>query len=570
VSSPRAPDPRTRRIDAAWFVLTLALAAWLRWRHAATRELWLDDLTRVRMSLLSWGALWNDLPWLDPLKSPYLVGLHKLWTWCFGADSLLAARSYGAALGVAIVVAIRPLARAVLGRGGGHAACLVYAVHPFFVRWSVELHDYAPAVIAVAGAWWMWTRPTRSLRRDLTLGATAGFAIGVFPPAAAALAPLLLVRPPRSREDLRRIAVIASAALVVAAPALVAIARSASAHSGAYAAGLAWSPYFNVRKTPFEVLARMGGLDVRQGGATRTLVVAVAATLAAAALAIVASYRRRAAPDAWRLRAAVLVAGALPLILLVLVTLRGTSVFNDRYAHGAAALLPLGLLAALEFPRVRDVRSALVSAASLVVVIGGAYALASGTWTMTRAADFPRDSAPYLYRCNGLLAAELAREAPPAVVLVHGEAQTSQVLLRTAARLGGVDVRHLTTRAWREVERAGDISKVSIPHAHGWPWGVRALVGREASVDADEARGLARGRPTWVVLERERVIRMRMLEDEERETLDAAYALLAQPADSSRDARIAALVVRHLGLGADVPVRVASDGPAIIVKLDGR
>lgn len=561
----------SRRADRGeWLVLAAILAggAWLRLAGTDERELWLDEMTRVRMSLLSWDAVWERLPHLDPIKSPYLVLFHKAWTALAGTGSLLAMRGYGIAMGLGLVLMTWAVARRVLGRGESLAAAALVAAGPFFVRHSIEVHTYGPSILCLLGVWFLALGPEPAGRGRVVLaGLLAGLAVGTFPASAVALLPLLAL-PSVRRLPLPATLPAALLAAAVALPAGLKIAESMRIHAPAYEAGIAWSPYFSARSTPFEVFAHLAGADVRQGRATDVHRAGTLLVLGLAAASLLFARRR---DEGWTKRALLLAAGLLPPLVLAAASLRGVSTFNDRYVHGAAALLPaafVGAIGAGFAARSDGGRGRAAAACALTAGAVVAATLTAGLAQMTSlGAAFPKDTASYRYECNALVEEAARRRAPPPVLLVHGEAQASQTLLRVAPEvLATTELRHLTTRTWVEAERAGETGRVAIPHAHGWPFGLTEFAGRSISVDAAGAAALLRASGGgWVLLERERVNRQKQLEEEETPHVDAALDALRAEPSPARDAEVARRVLLYLGLPDTTPFEVASTRNAALV-----
>ncbi len=567
----------TRRSDWAILGAILVLAAAIRWPHLTGRELWLDETTRVRMSLLSWDGAWDRLAYLDPIKSPYLVLFHKAWTAVVGTGTILAMRGYGGLLGVALVAAAWFAARAACGRRAALVAALVFAADPFYVRHSIEIHTYGPAMLLVMAIWALVLGAREiSRRRALAVLLLGGVAVGTFPALGLSLAPLCLVPAVRRFRNFGTLAAGFALSLALALPPVLRVHASTQVHASAYTAGIAWSPYFNVKTTPWEVLARIGGVDVRQGGATWAMRAGVLFVCTGLVVVLMLTRPPAGEREGWWKRAALLASGLVPPVALCVISRMGVSVFNDRYLHATASTLPIAFVAAIEhgvLARGRGAagRAAAVLAGAIAATVAGS--LAVGVAGMAAAGDaFPKDTASYRYVCNGTFDAMARRDGTPPLVLVHGEAQATQMLIRCdPALFARTDVRHLTTRAWVDAEGARDFGKVAIPHAYGWPFGLTELAGRSISIAPDDAGALVRTRgAAWVVLERERVNRQRQLEDEETPLLDEAIAQLDRPPGAERDRRATTAVLRYLGLPGDSKASVEW-GPSIaVVKIDLR
>jgi hypothetical protein len=551
-----------KHAHAAALLGILLVAAWLRIRAADGRELWNDDVGRLRLAMLSWDGVFARLPYLDNLKSPYLVGLHKVWTDLFGTASILAIRGWSIAWGLATVALVHGLVGSVAGRRMALAAAAWFAVNPFFVRWSVEVHQYAPAAAALLGAAWVVLgREELTVKSVVAFGALAGLGVALFPGVAPAF--LVLAFAPSVRRLRDKSAWIAAlvAAFAIAAPAAISLAASAACFKPAAEADRVWSPFFSPMRTPWEILARTGGLDIRQGTAPRWILLAAGVVLAAA----VAFALRR--DEKRPVRLTLLAAGLIPMAILCVASMRGIGVCNDRYVHAAAALLPVGVLVAFA-PSGPGRRAACVATAVLWIAVG------FGVVTMFRHGDrFPRDLTSRSYACAALVDAELADGARPDVLLVHGDVQFSQVWIRSRARAEGVgDLRHLSTAAWARVERDGDLRETCVPPAYGWPFNAAELAGGPVTVSIeDAAREVAAGRRVWVVLENPAIVRQYHLEEDERTSgLDEAFRRLAAPQSPARREAIAAALKQCLGVAEDAPVRTRFAERAVLVAFGAR
>ena len=564
------PGPTPRRILAALAVVTAA-ALWLRIGASAGRELWFDDVARLRLATLSWDAIATRLPHLDNLKSPYLVGLHKLWDLAIGHGSVLAVRGWGILCGTALVPLAWAAARRVAPPRAALAIAAWFALDPFFVHWSAEVHNYAPAaalVLAFAAA--VRTADELTLRRAAALGALGGAAVALFPPVALALIPVFVLLVLSSARP-RRLLVLAGTAALVAAPALVSIRASAAIFAAASEKGLVWSPYFNPRTTPFEVLARFAGLDVRQGSFSPWMAAATSSVLVLAVIALRSDPARRDARALWRLRAALLAAGVLPAAALCLASIVWIGVFNDRYAHAALVLLPVGLGACVAGGLGAASRGARAAAAGLAAI--AVAGLSAGLWTMHAQGDaFPRDLTNRSFGCVALVDRAAASRPLPRLLIVHGESVTQVIRWRSEAAARIASVRHLTTSAWLDALARGDVAEAGAPMPWGWPTGLAEAYGPGASVGREEAaRRIAAGETVWLVIEHPALVRTRHLEDEETEHgLDAAWRLLDEPQDAARDARILAAVSCHLDVPPAIRVEMLRDRRAALFVFERR
>jgi hypothetical protein len=570
-------NERDRAGDAPWRDALLLAAAALAVRVAAAhgREIWYDDVYRVRDALLPWGGVWTDLPWLDNQKSPWLVALHKLYVLVAGTASPLAIRGFGIATGTLLVVLAWDLARVAGGRWCAVAVGAFYALDPFFVRWSVEVHNYTPAALA-AGALWslVLRRDALTLRGAALCAGLAGFAVAMFPPAALAVAPVLVTRPFR-RLAPGDWALAAAVAGAIVAPAAVSILRSREFLAAALAAGpgprLRLYHYNRVR-TPSEVLARMGGLDLRQGSGTFAMGLCAAAVVGAVLARRVLARGEPPSPSR-AARDRLLLAGMVPLALALLASAPSRPFVYDRYAAALLAFLPCVVIVGL-WPDGTPPSGAARRASIALGAAGGLALLgtlvAGGVRAIELGAEFPREVTSRAYRGVALVDEALAAHPAPATIAVHGEGLCLATWIRTAApETVRPRLALLTSREWARAEQDGDRSAVAIEPAYGWPFGVAHLAGRDVAVDRDDVRGaLERGAAVWIVIEDTLPEPTWYLaEEEEREGVREVRDLAARPPDAARDAAILRAIRGYLGLPADFAAAVDSRPPAVLVRL---
>ncbi|MCG3134693.1 MAG: hypothetical protein HMLKMBBP_02039 [Planctomycetes bacterium] len=537
----------------------LAVGAFVRIAVAGRSGLWYDDIGRTRIAMIPWGDFLERLPWLDNLKSPFLVAPHKLWLQLAGTGSTLALRGWSVIAGVLLALAVAWVVRRAAGPRAALAAAALVALSPFHVRWSVEVHHYTPAALWTLLAWGLalgWDR--LDVRRGLLLGAVCGLAVGTFPPAAFALLPLVLLP---GFASIRGAAAAASAGAAVAAPALWMLWKSQQITGPALRDGFGWAPYFNPRKTPIEVLVRTLGLDVRQGRFERWWIAALAVLFAAAVVRLALSRERTEDPSRLRRRAALLASGCVALAALWIVSVAWVTVFADRYVHAAAATLLCGLVAALAAPAREDRRgptriAAWAGGAVVAALLGAGVAQA---WSDR--ARFPADLTSRSYRAGALVASPDAAP-PPRRVFVHGEAVASHLLL-TSPVAGSV--RHLTTAAWVAVRDRLDYSQFGVPQPCGWPFGAEVVAGRPvAATVADLRAALSEDGRVWVVFEKPPIVRTRRNEDEELETgVDAIWE--ACDGGSGSDPVVRAAAERLAG--GPVRAEIFRDGRALLLEL---
>lgn len=482
--------------SAAAFVASCALLSSL---PPCGSELWYDDVARLRDTTVSWPGLWTELPRVDNLKSPYLVGLHKAWTGLAGGDTAVAVRSWGAVLGAILAVQVFALARRCAGLAAGLVAGLLCATSSFWTRWSVEVHNYAPAAVALLGAWQVaLARERLSLRAAAAVGALAGFAVGVFPGCAVALPGLLFVRSVRG-SGWSAMAAMALAAAAVAAPAVLAIAGSArffapSSESGDPARLRTY--YFNSRKTPVEVLVRMFGADLRQGGFQRIHLGLL--SLAALLLAAKAWAERRSS----RAAAGALVAGTVTTLLVAWAASRpGRPFFYDRYVAAILATAPAAWVVAC-WPRgdVAGIAPRLLGAAAGLLLL---VPWASGLAARHRAGD----RWPVEVTSRSYTVAEALRSLPagaPPEIYVHGEIVWTFLRLRAPdVERSSAGVFHLAGTRWADAAASGDRSGVAIEHAYGWPHEVTRLAGDvRTRTAADVVAAVRAGRRVVIAFDR--------------------------------------------------------------------
>lgn len=567
----------------AWCVALASLAAvaaWLRLATADGREIWYDDIARIRAAFIGWPDLWRTTPWIDNLKSPYLTAITKLWWDVAGTESIGALRGAGTIWGVALVVLTASVARQIAGAGWGLAAAAFVAVNPFDVRWSIEVHNYAPAAAATLVAWRVVLgAELPSARRAAVAGAFAGLAVGMFPPAAFAVAPVVLL-PAVARASRAALAAGLCVAAVVAAPALVNLHASSGVLAEATRDGRIWSPYFHPWRTSVEMLVRMAGVDLRQGAFRPVHAAWVAATVGAAAVAL--ALLRTDAPDRRR-RLAAVASAVVPLLALGVVSRLWIGVFNDRYLHSAACMVPIAIVACVAGPvRAAETgaraRARRIAAAACVVLVAGAVGL--GLRTMFRdGARFPRDLTARSYRGADLLdrtadahAHPDAAVAPPRV-FVHGESQCFHVLLRSRfARAHRNRVAHLATAAWVRVLADRDVAKTAVPQPYGWPFAVTLCAGRAVTQDRSAARDAAvRDGEVWLLFERPPLVRQSLLEEDEVASgTDAAWRLSGDVPSPERDAAIADAIRQALDAPPEWRIDVTSQPPAALVRVRAR
>ena len=580
MNSPTASARVTLRVTTAVFFAALAVRLWFAHGH----ELWFDDVARLRLALLPWGEMWGSLAWLDNFKTPYLVMPHKLWDEVFGHGSLLAIRGWGAVSGAGLAA----LATLAAGRACNVAAAVCvgawYVASPFFIRWSVEVHNYAPAALCLAAAVVLLLDERVSAKRQLLVGALCGYAAGTFVVAgipAAWMVAVACIRD-RSRASVLRVAGAAAAVFLPAALFL----RSAHAW---YRPALEAGPgqrlttyYFNVRKTPFEVLGRMSGLNLRQGAFSPALAAAVVFVLGAAVLCCA-----RSSGPARPRRLMLLAAGPLAALFLVAACFDTPAIY-DRYTAGTLPLLPAAVICALVSWKAWTLTTwttttwttttwttttwttrAVAAARSLATLACGLAFLAGVRTLVVRYDDFPAEITSRSYRAARLVDTHVALHGLPDVIAVHGEALACEIILRSEQPGTATRVRHLTTPPWVEDARSEDLSSICVPAAAGWPFCVAALVGGGRTIDRSWlAERASAGADVCVVLENGHPNARWYRADEERlEGLAEAWELAGEKRSRDRDARMAELLAGYLRIPPDWIALFQSDGRAFLIRI---
>lgn len=557
------------RAYSGWLSGLVALGVLLRVWFAHDLEFWHDDTSRWVLSELSWSELVLDLPYQANMKSPALIAVDKLLHGLFGRSSLLALRLPSIVVGAGLIPAVAWVVRRGVGARTALVAAGLVAVSPFFVRWSIELHTYSAASLPMLLAYGLAMRDTEPLgrRRAAAVGALVGLSTAIFPPALAAAPGLLLLPAVYRMRDPKAWLAGGMACAVVALPALLSVAASARFFRPAYEREYAYSPYFNLRWSPFQVLTRLGGAELGRSARPAWLR-PVLLTWGLAVAWLVVQDLRRSGPTG-RMRTGVAVGGFGALVLLAVASEVGIGFLVDRYATGVAAVTVAAAACVIGGGLSSTARTTRWIAA-LVAVLPAAALIQGAPQLLRPPGRFPPQVERRVSRLPGLVGQELDRHGSPDLLLVHGE--TLFFLLELRTELAGAPegpLRHWTTDAWLEQLDTYDSESTSVPRSYAWPYAVDRIAGRDALVTARDARRvLEAGGTCWLAFER-RVHRRILVHEEAERGVGLDEALRRAPALSVEEAgaEIEAALRRLLDLPASTVVEVAVDGRAIVARL---
>lgn len=160
------PLPSERLGPRDWSVLAAVLAggAILRVREAGRAPMWFDEI------YTTWAARGGIDRVLDTVASDVHPPLHTLlvsaWV-ALGGESTAWLRSLSILFGLATLVVVFQLGRAMFGRGAGFFAAALLAAHPVHVYFSQESRVYALLWLELATAWWLaWRWLSAGRARD--------------------------------------------------------------------------------------------------------------------------------------------------------------------------------------------------------------------------------------------------------------------------------------------------------------------------------------------------------------------------------------------------------------------
>jgi len=211
-------NERGRRLDRAWLLGCLALAAGLRLFRIGHQSLWIDELISLGLATYAGGVeFWSGL--LRDIHGPFTSALLHVWTKAGVGEAWM--RLLFVVPSVVTVVVAWTLGRELFDRRTARVAALVFAVSPLLVWYAQEVRNYAWLLLWVTAACVLFVRAYDGRATGRTwvgLGALA--ILGVltnytFVFLLAALTVALLVRRPLPRAALLPWAgVLATAGLV--------------------------------------------------------------------------------------------------------------------------------------------------------------------------------------------------------------------------------------------------------------------------------------------------------------------------------------------------------------------
>lgn len=263
---PTSPDPEQRRAGGSLLplLLILGLCVELRLFRLGHLSLWTDEIfSRYYYDLLGPGFLFTEGLRIEPNFPLYYVLLHG-WMALAGTGEY-ALRAFSVLAAAAALPLIYLLALDLGSRRQALAAAGLYAICPFAIYFAQETRVYAmtlaPACLVLLGAArFLGGAPARRWAAPYVAGATlclylhATLVLLVASCGAAVAAHLLATRRPGLLRGLARWTGANAAALVLAAPAIYAMAVAARSGS------LDWVPPLSARDVAFGVAALLGGM----------------------------------------------------------------------------------------------------------------------------------------------------------------------------------------------------------------------------------------------------------------------------------------------------------------------
>ena len=145
-------------------LLTLALAAGLRFYQLGSQSLWSDEGNSAALAARGLVQIARDAA--ADIHPPLYYWLLRLWTQVAGTSEA-GLRSLSAALGVLLVLVTANLGRRLFGRTASLAVAFIAAIAPFQVYYSQEARMYILLALEAALAanlfWWLIDREDRAL-----------------------------------------------------------------------------------------------------------------------------------------------------------------------------------------------------------------------------------------------------------------------------------------------------------------------------------------------------------------------------------------------------------------------
>jgi 4-amino-4-deoxy-L-arabinose transferase-like glycosyltransferase len=137
-------DGSTSRADRTWVVGCLALATALRLFRIGHQNLWIDEMISLDLATYADGAeFWRGL--LRDIHGPFTSALLHWWARLGTGEGWL--RLLYAVPSIATIVPAYALGRELLGERAGRAAALVFAASPFLVWYAQEVRAYSWAML---------------------------------------------------------------------------------------------------------------------------------------------------------------------------------------------------------------------------------------------------------------------------------------------------------------------------------------------------------------------------------------------------------------------------------------
>lgn len=165
--------PRTLYLLAA--LITLSLAAWLRFFNLHTQSYWNDEGNSLRLAQRPPAAIITAAA-ADIHPPGYYLALSG-WRALTG-DTELALRSFSALAGLVLVALVYRLGRHYFGRAAGLGAAVLAALHPFLIYYSQEARQYALLAALSAASFLLFSLWLKSSRPPAPMWGRPALAVG--------------------------------------------------------------------------------------------------------------------------------------------------------------------------------------------------------------------------------------------------------------------------------------------------------------------------------------------------------------------------------------------------------
>jgi 4-amino-4-deoxy-L-arabinose transferase-like glycosyltransferase len=143
------------RADRTWILGCLGLAAVLRLFRIGHQNLWIDEMISLSLATYTTGAeFWRGL--LHDIHGPFTSALLHLWTRLGTSEAWL--RILYAVPSIATIPPAHALGRELFGERAGRATAVVFAASPFLVWYAQEIRAYSWAVLWATWALLLFVR----------------------------------------------------------------------------------------------------------------------------------------------------------------------------------------------------------------------------------------------------------------------------------------------------------------------------------------------------------------------------------------------------------------------------